>query len=413
MPGLLPKRSHRRRAPGSSRRPPSVMHLGFRLFALLSILLLLEWLWSRFTSAEKIGAHVRVVYEQVTFPLSTEHSNHVEVSVSGSVPMPLQLPPATLTTASTSTSDPSPRPSSRTKAIVAAALKHDDVSWMHDFFPEWQRHIFVMDDPTASLTVAKNKGNEGSAYLTYIINNYKDLPDNIVFVHGPRYQWHNEDMMYDHVPVLKKLEMNYVDETGYASLRCTWEPGCPVNIRPGVNKDDGLFGYERSYAEAWETFWPGEPIPEKIGAPCCAQFAVSKIQVLQRSMEEYERIRQWLWETPLDGTKSGRIMEYMWHILFGQNPVACPTAEECFCKKFGLCDLDCQEEGACENRFWQPWPLAVLPKGWPKMGQGTEGWPIDRWWEKSWIPSQAPPPAPPPAQAGFMQAANDKPSGTW
>ena len=52
-----------------------------------------------------------------------------------------------------------------------------------------------MNDLHANTTVAKNKGNEASAYLTYIINNYASLPDYMVFLHALRYQWHNDDPM--------------------------------------------------------------------------------------------------------------------------------------------------------------------------------------------------------------------------
>ena len=82
-----------------------------------------------------------------------------------------------------------------------------------------------MNDAGANLTVAKNKGNEASAYLTYLITHYHNLPDYMVFIHGKRYQWHNDDPMYDHVPIIRNLRLAHVDKVGYASLRCTWEPG--------------------------------------------------------------------------------------------------------------------------------------------------------------------------------------------
>jgi hypothetical protein len=31
---------------------------------------------------------------------------------------------------------------------------------------------------------------------SYIIDRYDDLPDYIVFIHGLRYQWHNDDPIY-------------------------------------------------------------------------------------------------------------------------------------------------------------------------------------------------------------------------
>lgn len=82
------------------------------------------------------------------------------------------------------------------KALVVASLQGDDTAWLHQFFPDWTTNLYVMDDPDAFLTVAENKGRESMAYLTYIIDNYHNLPDYIVFMHALRYQWHNEDPMY-------------------------------------------------------------------------------------------------------------------------------------------------------------------------------------------------------------------------
>ncbi len=53
------------------------------------------------------------------------------------------------------------------KALVVASLKGDDTRWLHEYFRDWDINIFIMNDPTAKLTVAKNKGRESTAYLTY------------------------------------------------------------------------------------------------------------------------------------------------------------------------------------------------------------------------------------------------------
>ena len=82
------------------------------------------------------------------------------------------------------------------KATIVAAMKGDNTSWLHEYFPDWDHNVYVMNDPYAELTVAKNKGRESMAYLSYLIDNYHDLPQHMVFLHSLRYQWHNEDPMY-------------------------------------------------------------------------------------------------------------------------------------------------------------------------------------------------------------------------
>jgi len=52
------------------------------------------------------------------------------------------------------------------KAIIAASLSQDDTTWFQDLLPDWQANVYVVDDPTANLTVPRNKGRESSVYLT-------------------------------------------------------------------------------------------------------------------------------------------------------------------------------------------------------------------------------------------------------
>ena len=62
-------------------------------------------------------------------------------------------------------------------------------------------------------------------------------------------------------------------------------------------------------------------VPEQVGSACCAQFAVSKERVLQRPKKDYEKFRQWVTETEKSDAKSGRIMEFLWHVIFGMDAV--------------------------------------------------------------------------------------------
>jgi hypothetical protein len=72
---------------------------------------------------------------------------------------------------------------------------------------------------------------------------------------------------------------------------------------------------------AWNELFQNNDVPTILAAPCCAQFAVSSAQVRQRSRAEYERFLTWLYNTPLDDATSGRVFEYLWHVIFGKDPV--------------------------------------------------------------------------------------------
>ncbi|KAI9661535.1 MAG: hypothetical protein M1831_003057 [Alyxoria varia] len=210
----------------------------------------------------------------------------------------------------------------RSKALVVSAMKDDDTSWLGHHLPDWDLNIYVMNDPKAKLTVAKNKGRESMAYLTYIIDNYDNLPDYMVFLHSLRYQWHNEDPMYDGVPMIRSLQLPYVQRHGYANMRCTWVIGCPHEIQPAkaLSQLEAVFepkndraNTEAAYAHAFEELFPGKPIPEEVGIQCGAQFALAKWKVRQRPKRDYQRYRDWLWKTSLPDNVSGRILEYAWH----------------------------------------------------------------------------------------------------
>lgn len=54
---------------------------------------------------------------------------------------------------------------SSTVGIFVASQTHDNVSWIRNAFPDWQKYIYVADDPYAPLSVPVNKGREAVTYL--------------------------------------------------------------------------------------------------------------------------------------------------------------------------------------------------------------------------------------------------------
>lgn len=199
---------------------------------------------------------------------------------------------------------------------VVASQTRDNTTWLPSLFPDWHHNIFVADQPDATLSVPQNKGREVMTYLTYIIDNYSSLPDIAIFLHAERYQWHNDDPLYDGARTLSRLQLTYILEQGYVNLRCVWTLGCPHEIHPLDHPADEITSEthaDQVYAAAFKELFPDAPIPESIGVSCCAQFAVSKATILQRPREEYERYRRWLLETDLEDGLSGRVLEYSWH----------------------------------------------------------------------------------------------------
>lgn len=158
----------------------------------------------------------------------------------------------------------------------------------------------------------------------------------------------------DTYPLISRLNLDYVVEQGFAALRCNWMHCPKAQVEPELGYDDGFWDTRGLYASAWTLFFPNETIPKSVTGPCCAQFAVTREVVQRWPVDKYEQIRQWMWSLEVidSSMKSGLVLEYMWHILFGKPAYYCPPAEECYCKKFGLCDLNCEREGWCLGRIW-------------------------------------------------------------
>lgn len=170
-----------------------------------------------------------------------------------------------------------------------------------------------------------NKGHEANAYLTYLVDNYYQLPSTIAFVHphekGYPQAWHTDAPNYSNVHSLQMLNVDFVQSNGYVNLRCISNPGCPDEVQPFREPPNESRPYECAFPEAWKYIFENEDVPHVSATPCCAQFAVSKEQVLKRSLSFYTRAHRWLQNTPLDDDTSGRVFEYLWHIIFGQEPV--------------------------------------------------------------------------------------------
>ncbi|EYE90732.1 DUF3431 domain-containing protein [Aspergillus ruber CBS 135680] len=228
------------------------------------------------------------------------------------------------------------------RVVVVGKLKHENTDWVIEDLDDWQHAIYTVDDPTAPLTVPKNKGHEANAYLQYILDNYHALPSTIVFLHSHRdgypVAWHTEFDTHSNPITAQRLQTDFVQRNGYVNMRCNPYPGCPNELLPLRNPPDPMRGPEYVFGSAWEQLFNNTNVPEVVGAACCAQFAVSREQVLKRGYGEYEWFHSWLMETELADEISGRVFEYLWHVIFGKEAVYCPDTVQCYRDVYGVSD---------------------------------------------------------------------------
>ena len=234
------------------------------------------------------------------------------------------------------------------KVVIMAKMEKENTDWVAEHLPEydalfivpnprytdnnssWQAAIYTVNPSPnttedTALTTPMNKGRESMAYLSYIIENYAKLPSTLAFIHSHRSgflsAWHTDTPLHDNVDALRSLQIPFVQQNGYVNLRCKWNPGCleahrhNAHVTPEVWKDVFAGTSTEENAQGHEL------APTLVGAACCAQFAVSKDQVLARPLSDYERFREWIIDTEKSDAKSGRVLEFLWHVIFGKDAV--------------------------------------------------------------------------------------------
>lgn len=311
-------------------------------------------------------------------------------------------------------------------ALVVARVEADgSTNWLSSpsIGDKYHLCIYTADAPISAsnnLQLPANRGHEAMAYLTFIIDNYVSIPaSGAVFVHGSRFAWHNDHPDYDNAALLSLLNVSAaLAPHGYHNLRCDWTASTcsAAEALPQGSLETKM----RAVLEPWnmravsDQALPGALLAifgdntdlvsqlgrdDAIRSQCCAQFVVARNSIWRWEKEEYVALRQWLLDgsagsrtagktaAPSDDRVAGRILSYVWHILFIRerridsqeplsnigigvdlqrlNTLACPHAGECYCRLYGRCGLECSS-GSCLGQYRLPQDLK-LPEDWASM----------------------------------------------
>lgn len=297
--------------------------------------------------------------------------------------------------------------------VVSRVAADGDPTWLKKLEKKYHLCVYAVDDPkderSYHLQVPANRGHEAMVFLTFLADNYEKIPEaGAVFVHGARYQWHNDSPDYDNLDLLSSLNVSAALEPyGYHNLRCDWsastcssresvpQRSLETTFKARLQPWDARAVSDVALADALVTLFGGDTSTEKlllgrsdaVRSQCCAQFAVSPRRIWQHSQAEYVALRQWLLDggygrgaAPPDDKIAGRIISYIWHILFLQDPYssisldllnaqACPSAAECYCRLYGRCDLEGCTSDRCQGQYAIP-PGFRLPAGFEKLHAG-------------------------------------------
>jgi len=198
--------------------------------------------------------------------------------------------------------------------VVVTAHFKEDVSWLRQ---SGLPLVICSKENGSSLPDAEprcmlpNKGREASSLLKFIIAFYDELPKRIAFVHGHEFAWHQRFDLLSAIHCAKK------DKT-FVSLN--------VIFMDDRNMSNPTYiGIKDIWAEHFKPYLKID-FPDRVFHDCCAQFIVSRAAIRRIPKRGYEHWLQLLMSTAHDSILSVQF-EYLWHIIFGEDPILQHTPE--------------------------------------------------------------------------------------
>lgn len=185
-----------------------------------------------------------------------------------------------------------------------------NVDWAYKLKNINKLYIYDKETPENEYNIPVNKGNEASVYLKYIIDHYDTLSDFTFFTHDEEYAWHHSGSIID------RFDEAVLSNKLY------------YNINAGAVM--GNIIYDRWYKEIliWynnyiEKYIPRNTLPNQgwtTGHRGSAQFLVHKSLITNLPLEFYENLYNWIITTDMKNEKSGRFLEWTWHLFWDIYP---------------------------------------------------------------------------------------------
>jgi hypothetical protein len=148
-----------------------------------------------------------------------------------------------------------------------------------------------------------NRGNEASSYLEYIINNYNNLTEYTLFVHGHRNSWHYKTNTDEGINLMDFSKPYYnINEIGMAKYD------------PETNKD--CVKINNDFINLLISELKIEYNQDKHKYRAGGQFYVNKNLILKNPLTFYEKCYKYLMSSREQTYYTSRYFEYTWHMIF-------------------------------------------------------------------------------------------------
>lgn len=167
----------------------------------------------------------------------------------------------------------------------------------------------LRNDPSFNLRFIPNTGREASSYLSYIVDEYDNLPKEIAFIHSHERAWHQSaDLERELLSPFTTKKRGF---HGMNRTRFNWETADPIvqhslRIVPMIIKSKRIPDCSVS----------------GVRSDCCAQFITTREKIREISKEDWFNLLRYITnlEQETNNPKiGGFVLEYTWHILLG-NP---------------------------------------------------------------------------------------------
>jgi hypothetical protein len=193
-------------------------------------------------------------------------------------------------------------------AIIIARFK-EETEWVNKISKFNKVHIYEKEKPDHPYNVPKNRGNEASAYLKYIIDNYNNLPSYLVLIHCHESSWHHTDSIVDIINsyIGKEIKFENINDP----KKCN-DMG---NYQDWVNGDVGNF-YQKLIKPAVGAHTIHENWTDK--QPGCAQFIIHKDRILDHSLDFYKDIFDWIMNVDVSFKNHGFYLEWTWELFWNR-----------------------------------------------------------------------------------------------
>ena len=192
-----------------------------------------------------------------------------------------------------------------TSIRVLSSHYKEDLTWVN--FVKYPVDIYSKTIEGKNF-ISFNKVQEAPAYLKYIIDNYNQLPEYTVFIHGHFMSQHQDLNIVD-----KINSLNF--DSAIINLN---RPDWTCTLKRGEDLEDRKFSW---LEDNWkDLFGDSLVLPDELHFPACAQFAVHRSCITRHPIEFWQRLYKWCEDTTLENYTSSRIFEYLWYYIFtGKN----------------------------------------------------------------------------------------------